>query len=461
MPGRFALLAFVLTSPLCAQFSGLSPTPDGSAVYFTATLRLKGAPPLLNGKIYLATQDGVKLFRARDRSAPPANSPGCTVGGFSDYVSAETAAGGVVALSFAANSISGCSFPTNRFETEIIDSSSDTVIPGNVIPGNVRLSANGRYGIVYLAATGRPGSAFTLSLLDRQTGVQTPIDVPAPSFPESVTFGGGRVVANDGTAILGITDFSTRSRGYLLKPGADPQPFAVSDGLPLMIDAAASKVVYQRQRAIYLLDLKTLASTLLVPAGQPAFGFRISDDARRLTYIGDAQLHVIDITTLTDRVLTNDPAHITEAALTADGNFAFAVTGTNRLLKINTADGTQTEWIGRTPYFVPFNSSVPAGFTTVLTGGALSDAVYNATVPLKQYLGNVTMWIGDRKVPVIQLTPAGITFLPPWDIAPGGTTIRMLAEAPGDHTPFYFPEAEGTVAAFQPQAGAIARQDWS
>src|SRR6266542_1260953 len=52
-------------------------------------------------------------------------------------------------------------------------------------------------------------------------------------------------------------------------------------------------------------------------------------------------------------------------------------------------------------------------------------------------------------------------FPTPWDVAPNGTTVRMLAEAPGDHTPFYFPEAEGTVSLGQPRAGVLARQDWS
>lgn len=457
VPSRLAFLVFVLISAIPAQFSGLSSTADGSSVYFATTLRLKGAPPLLNGKIYAATQDGVTLFRSQERSAPPANSAPCAVGGFSDYVSAETAASGIVALSYGANALGGCSFPANTSATQIVAASGDTNVPGIA-----RLSPNGRYALIYLAATGRLTSTFTLAYLDLQTGAQAPVTIAPPAFPEYVSFpaSGGRIVANDGTALLAITDGDNNNSGYLLKPGAAPQPFPVSGGLPMIIDAAASKVVYQRQGAVYLLDLATLASTLLVPAGQPAFGFRLSDDARRLIYIGNAQVHVLDVPTLTDRTLTADAAKITEAALSSDGKFVFAVTGVGRLLKISAGDGTQTELIGHTPYLAPYNPSVTAGLTTILKGSGLSDAVYNGTVPLKQYLGNVTMWIGEVKVPMIQLTPTSVTFLPPWDIAPNGAAIRMLAEAPGDHTPFYFPEAEGTVTAV-PQAGAIARQDWS
>jgi uncharacterized protein (TIGR03437 family) len=456
VPRRLALLGLVLSSTLPAQFFGLSPTADGSAVYFATTLRLKGAAPLLNGKIYTATNDAVTLFRAQQRSAPPATP--CAVGGFSDYLGAEAAAGGVVALAYSANSLGGCSYPANTSATQIVTPSGD-----RTVPGVARLSPSGRYALILLAATGRPSSAFTLSYLDLQTGVQTPVNsanIAPPSFQESVTFGGGRVVANDGTAVLGITDLSTNSRGYLLKPGADPQPFAVAGGLPLLIDAAASKVVYQRQGSLYLYDLRSLASTLLIPAGQSAFGFRLSDDARRLIYIGDGQLHILDIPALTDRAVTADAAKLTGAALSGDGKFAFATTGIGRLLKINADDGTQTELIGHTPYLSPFYPSVVAGFTTVLNGSGLSDAVYNGKVPLQAFLGNVTMWIGEVKVPMIQLTPTSVTFLPPWNIAPDGAAIRMLAESPGEHTPFYFPEAEGTISTGL-RAGAIARQDWS
>jgi uncharacterized protein (TIGR03437 family) len=53
--------------------------------------------------------------------------------------------------------------------------------------------------------------------------------------------------------------------------------------------------------------------------------------------------------------------------------------------------------------------------------------------------------------------------LVPWDLVELTTsTVRVLAEVPGDHTPFGFPEVEATVFADRfPRAGAIARQDWT
>ena len=79
------------------------------------------------------------------------------------------------------------------------------------------------------------------------------------------------------------------------------------------------------------------------------------------------------------------------------------------------------------------------GLTATLAGSGLSDSVINGTVPLHTWLGNVTMWIGERKVPVAQLAPTSVSIIVPWDIQPDGGSIRIQAEVPGDHTPFYFP----------------------
>ncbi|HZK36924.1 MAG TPA: hypothetical protein VFC57_08245 [Aeromicrobium sp.] len=461
MSRRIAFLAAVLTSTLSAQFSGLSSTADGSSVYFASTLRLKGSSQPRNGKVFLATQDGVSLFRAREPAFPPADSPACTVGGFADYLGAETSAAGVVALSYRATSSGGgCSYPVNPFMTQIVTASGDTTLPGIV-----RLSTAGRYAIVYLGATARPSDSFRLSFLDLQTGAQTPINVPAPTSPEyvSLPYSGGRIIANDGTALLGITDIISSTRhGYILKPGADPAPFPIADGLPLIIDASASKVLYQKQNGLYLLDLRTLQSTPLVPADQFAFNLRMSDDARRLLFLRDGQVHVLDTATLLDRALTDDPAKVTEAAISGDGKIVHAVTGRGRLLKVNVDDGSQIELIGHTPYLDLFYGLVVPGLTLTLSGSGLSDSVINGTLPLNPWLGNVTMWIGERKVPVVQLTPTSVSVIVPWDIQSDGGLIRIQAEAPGDHTPFYFPEV--IVSLYPdpaPRAGAILHQDWT
>ncbi len=463
MSARIAVLAVFLTSSLPAQFTGISSTSDGSSLYFTTTLRLKGSTEPRNGKVFVAAQDGVTLFRAREPAFAPADSPACTVGGFADYLWAETSAAPVVALSYQAHGAAAtCSYPPFGLMTHLVTAAGETDLPGIV-----RLSAAGRYAIVYNQTSSRPPSPFTLAYLDLQTGAQTPLPTVTLTFPESVLLPGasGRVIANDGTTILGINRAGTHYRGYLLKPGVDPQPFPIADALPLIIDAAASKVLYRTQSGLYLLDLRTLQSTLLGTTDQLplTLGLMMSDDARRLLFIReDGQVHVLDTATLLDRTLTSDPAYVTQAAISGDGKFVHAVTGNGRILKINVDDGTQTELIGHTPYLDVFPGPVTPGLTLTLTGSGLSDSVINGTVPLNAWLGNVTMWIGERKVPVVQLAPKSVSIIVPWDIQSDGGFIRIQAEAPGEHTPFYFPEVIPTLSAIQvPVAGPIARQDWS
>jgi uncharacterized protein (TIGR03437 family) len=463
MPRRVALLGVLLTPAVSAQFSGLASTADGSSLYFASTLRLKSLGQPLNGKIYVATQNGVNLFRAREPSSAPASAPACTVGGFADYLAAETSSADVVALLYRAKGIGFCSYPPNTYMTQIVTASGDTNLPGIA-----RLSPGGRYAIVFLGATARSYDAVSISFFDLQSGAQVPIHFTAdnftgPVFPEYIRqpYSGGRVIANDGTALLAITGVSVNGRGYVLKPGVDPKPFPIPDGLPLIIDASGSKVLYQRQ-GLNLLDLGTLESTPLVPADVVVSGLEMSDDAHRLLFLRDGQAHVLDTATLTDRTLTGDPAKINQATISADGNIIFAVTGIGRLLKINVDDGSQTELIGHTPYLNPFSGYITPGFATTLSGSGLSDSVINGTLPLNAWLGSVTMWIGERKVPMTQLTPNSVSFIVPWDIQADGGSIRMLAESSGDHTPFYFPEAEASIAPDAvPRAGAILRQDWT
>src|ERR1039458_3120372 len=251
--------------------------------------------------------------------------------------------------------------------TDIVTASGDTNLPGIV-----RLSAGGRYALVSLAATARLDN-WTISFLDLQTNTQSPINLPAPapdppSFPEypQIT-SSGRVIANDGTAVLTLDVLYLPRRGFILKPGAAPQPFPIQDGLPLIIDAAASKVLYQEQDGLYLLDLHTLASTLLIPADQAPTSLATSDDAGRLLFLSGGQAHLLDTVTLIDRILTADPAQIATGTISGDGKIVFAVTGVGRLLQIGVDDGSQIELIGHTPYLNPFSGGyVIQGFTTTL-----------------------------------------------------------------------------------------------
>ena len=448
---RLTLLLVAVSAGGFAQFSGLSSTGDGASLYFVSTLRLRGTAEPRNAKVFVAGAEGVSLFRAREAEDVPANSPACTVGGFADYVNAETASNGAVALIYTANTNSMCSYPPFLYRTEV---------GGLSLPGITRIGPNGRYGINFDDLTSRLTNV-TISYGDMRTNGLIPVNLSMPPFPEYIQmpYNGLRAIADDGTAIVGITDgFSTR-RGFLLRPGAEPVAF--TQGLPLGIDAAAAHILMRRQDGLYLFDMAGGQATLLLPSTAPAFNFRMSDDARRVLYLGEGQVHVLDTATLADRTLTSDQWKIADATLSGDGKVAYAVTGQGRLLKIDVDSGASAELIGHTPYLSAQVPSLTPGLIATLNGVGLSDTVLDGAPPFQAWLGNLTMWIGERKVPVIHLEPNSVSFLVPWDIQAENGKIRIQAEVPGEHTPFYFPEAiVGLAAESIPRAGLVTRLNW-
>ena len=196
------VLGFLLLLPVstAAQFSGLSTNRDGSSLFFVSTLRLKGADEPLNGKVFVATSDGVKLFRAHEDQPYPF-TPGAsscnTADGFRDYLGTELSTT-VTAFSYRAYSLS-CSFPPFPLRTEIVSASGTSGVQGLV-----RINANATWGIVYAPSTARLYDGIAVSFVDLRTGTQTQVPVTTPGFPHQVyvSLGGGRVIADDGTALL-------------------------------------------------------------------------------------------------------------------------------------------------------------------------------------------------------------------------------------------------------------------
>ena len=345
---RLALLLVVVSRCGFGQFSGLSSTGDGASLYFVSTLRLRDSVEPRNAKVFVARAGGVSLFRAREPAPVPPDSKACSVGGFIDYVAAESASSGAVALLYRAGSAGPCSYPPFPYLTHIVAGDTESELPGVT-----RLSPSGRYAINFSALTSRVPTGVDVAYVDLRTNTLAKVTLPSPTFPEGIQIPSGnlRVIADDGTAIVAVGDFSSGRHGYLLRTGAEPEPF--TQGLPLAIDSAAAHILMERQDGLSLLDLGSGRATLLVASDQPASGFAMSDDARRLMYLGEGQVHVLDTSTLADRTLTGDTWKISDATLSGDGKVAFAVTGQGRLLRIDVDSGTAVEWIGHTPYLSP------------------------------------------------------------------------------------------------------------
>jgi uncharacterized protein (TIGR03437 family) len=70
----------------------------------------------------------------------------------------------------------------------------------------------------------------------------------------------------------------------------------------------------------------------------------------------------------------------------------------------------------------------------------------------------MTLSIGGRGAPIVQVTPNSLTFLTPWDLS---GDANVVAAVPGENTPFDYPEVPVAIGPAVPLAGPIRRQDWS
>jgi uncharacterized protein (TIGR03437 family) len=457
----FAALAVVLSPLACAQFTGLATTSDGSEVFFASTLKLKrtNEPPW--GKLFVADESGVRLVRSRDMVAPPPGTPPCNVGIPYAYLDAQVSGDGqiIAATMESFQATDPCTVDGIFALTDLISPTGDR----NDLWG-VRLSPAGRYAIAWEASSSASYSPVNFFFLNLQTGAQIPIAPPVGatsyqlygSYPSAT-----RTIADDGTAILvAATGYGV---AFVVRPGAVPQPFPAA-GFPAAVSADGTKVLYRASSGLRLFNLGTSADQV-VTTDQNDYALGMSDDGQRILFLRNDQnqsYYIVQTDGTGLRALTNDSPGIATATLSGDGKIAYAVTAGARLIKIYLDNGVETEIIGRTPYLNtdPFGyggASGDAGLAMELAGAGFSDVSLQATPPLPLRLGNLNVSVGRRRVPLVEVTPASIRFLVPWDVAQGNQ--HLVAETPGIHSPFDFPETNISVFT-SPRAGIIADQNW-
>jgi uncharacterized protein (TIGR03437 family) len=390
----------------------------------------------------------VRLFRQRDQidPAPGSQSPTCIVGTFYSFESAEVSADGRTIAAGGRLSHAGY---CNGYLL-----GTDLIAPGGDrdLAGHVRLSPGGRYAIA--DTTSGPFTSATLAFLDLQTGSQTPIQLPSALGPYQATFpGGGRTIADDGTAV-----FSYFNSSYIARPGQPLAPFPVPNAQPIAIDASGTKVLYGVDGTVRLLDLGNQQDQLVLADSVGVAG--MSDDATRVLFLRGGQYFVIQTDGTGMRALPGASTGIANAILSGNGKVVYEAAG-GRLLKIAADTGDQVEIIGRTPYITQSGGYANAGTASLVAGGGFAEQSSAANPPFPQSLGNVSVRIGGRPAPVTQVTPTSVGFLVPWDAVAPGAPVQadIVVEANGVHSPFDFPVSQIQVNN-TPLAGPIVHQNW-
>jgi len=423
-----------------AQFNGLATPSDGSAVYFTTSLRLKGTlePPW--GKVFVADERGVRLVRSRELRTlplPPDYIGNCVVGQLVGFGSVELSADGRTMAAV------GGRWKAGQCHVFGIATLLSTPLGSRDISGALRISANARWAIVdtTVGFNGDDSAAF----LDLQSGAQTSIPLAAgQALLQPLSFATGRTIADDGTALL-----SQGGKPYITRPGQPLQPFPVAGSTPWAISATGSRVLYSSADGVHVLDLGT-GVDLAFGAGLP---MGLSDDGAVAALVRGGQLYVAD------RQVGSVPEGVASAVLSGNGKIACAVTTTGRLMKIAVDTGVTTQIVGRTPEVSSTGAIVDAGQFTTITGHGFADQSYTASPPLPLTLGGVTVTLDGRTLAISGVTPTAIDVLIPWDMA-SNDQRTLVVNSSAAQSPFEAPQ--GTLQATGGvRAGALYRQDWS
>lgn len=435
-----ALLASAATA-MWAQFNSLATPSDGSAVYFTTTLRLQNTLEPTSGKVFVADERGVRLVESRWVRVPPAPYPAaCVLGRLFNFGSVElTADGRTMALGGSQYASPSC---RGYHSATLLRGPAGT----REIDGVLRLSANGRWALV--DTTTSAFSQTTGSLVDLATGARTDFEMPWPAGIG--LWASGRAVADDGTAV-----FSGIGRPYILRPGQAPQPFPY--GNPEAISANGARVLY-RTDAVHVVDLATGRDEQLSATGGSVGGVGLSDDGSRAAFVQNGQLYVADFGGGGARQVSNVPEGLMLPELSGNGKIAYSATATGRLVKIVIETGATTEIVARTPNVTGSGGIVDAGGFTTISGWGFSEQSFTASAPLPLMLGGVTVTVGGRQVPISRVTPTSIDVLIPWEMA-SDTPYDVVVSAPPSNSPFESPRSTLQVMG-GPRAGSLYRQDW-
>lgn len=155
----------------------------------------------------------------------------------------------------------------------------------------------------------------------------------------------------------------------------------------------------------------------------------LSDDGALAVWVQDDQAFVVSTDGSGQRAVPTDPAGITVAVLSGNGKVVWAGTKAGRLLKFDVNTGGSTEVVGRTPFLAQTGALFDAGMMATMGGAGLSNSALQGTPPLNPWLGDSTMWMGERKVPVFAVSPTQVRFLIPWD-TPASRTLQFLRKRP-------------------------------
>ncbi|MBL8227848.1 MAG: hypothetical protein JNL98_05205 [Bryobacterales bacterium] len=406
--------------------SGFSTPADGTKVYFTSVLRQKGTDQPFWGKAFVRDEAGLSLFEVRPRVFPPQPIP-LTYRLSEPFIIQSTdvsADGSVIAISASIECSGYPCRPIQPIHTTVRSAGRDDP---STYEGTLLLSSNGCWALSYLNLSPQP---VRFRLIDLCNGIAY------PSFTRDTWFGGRRVVANNGTAVL-----TWRTNLVIITPdGQKLLPLSgYADGAA--IDAEGKTVVMGgNPLRIFAPDTGAVRDLEGIRGRNP----QISDDGQRILYrsVHDSnELRVVHSDGSGDRPLARLETGLVDFVLAGNGEIAFAATREGQIYRIDVTTEAREEWITRSPYLRPDRS--PGAAPKLLarfTGYGLAAQKEYAETPLPDALQGLRIRVGGRPLRMISAGPNFVWAVHPPDIAPldpNAIQLRALVEYVSDSAEYF------------------------
>ena len=410
-PNRvLAVVAFCLAAvPGAAQFDSLVAPDDGSSVLFVTSFRQRGSEQGLQPKIFRADAAGVVSLMAErpvlGEVYPQLGWPELSGDGSIVAYSGSRTDIQIVCAGFR------CQTTSTTYSQAILTKGGTA----NTLPGLLRLSANGSYGVLLNSENTEPRQSF----IELATGARLPIEGAGVQ-----TRSGRRVVADDGTVVLstlyGLSLWRRDSGLQSLNVTGEVRDAAISaSGKVVVYDLAPSP--YDRHE-VHVLDRSTLADRVVyensdLQLAMPA----VSNDGTTILYLapvnGAPQAFIASAGGSDLLQVTDSAEGLAEATLSGNGRVVFAATKFGRMLRVDLATSTTTELIGRTPSVSSGTSNtVVPGSLYRIYGNALAEQTTVAQPPLANELGEISVKLGDTPVPIQLVSSDQIWVQIPWNL---------------------------------------------
>jgi len=408
-----AFLCGLLSATLLqAQVEQLATSGDGHVLLFHSRFRLQTETDLgQQGKIYRWQEGQWTRVAAAQDIGPAASTPDV----FSPFLSMD---GKVVGWQINI----GCFLCQIIVVPPLSSEISGVSLPPTFPRGTLRMSANGRY----FTADSYPFSGA--KYLDAATGEVA--EVPVDLFARPVV----REISNDGTTLLLITQpkdpeqFNSPGALSVWKPGSDPRPvYSENRVFSPTISANGGRVAFEAvaeggpdddQRTLLVLDTQT--GERLSIASMPSRDYRANRESfskpvwdangTKLIYrtLDDREQPVAislwEAGTRASRVVLTSPEGFASAVISGDGGIIWAVTSTNRLLRLDLFTGLTDE-------ILPPLGSV--------AGGADGPGVPGSAILIRGVGSTKTQMAldGDVQLPLVDAATEGLWVQIPWEYA--------------------------------------------